>query len=130
MDLDVRTIPADNLARVGEKQRQADTDNHDNDESDVGARLDLALVVLQVETERDERAENTANVEETPKDGNVFALVLFLGVRHHDSALRRPQETYAAAENGAGCNDIATDLLGVIDPQGRRIDSVAPGTDL
>lgn len=80
-------------------------------------------------TEGNGRADNTTHGEHGPEERERAALVLLLGISHHDGALRCPEETGAHAENGrSGDNKgaVAMDLEG---PERTGVQRVTQGAD-
>jgi hypothetical protein len=74
-------------------------------------------------------ADDTSEVEYYPEPGYVAALILLVGIGHHDGALSRPEDTGANAEPGTGEHDIA-EVLGVVVAQvAGDVDAVADATE-
>lgn len=124
-------IAAFHQRRWGKDQRKEDADNHNDNKSRVGASgHTTSATAFQVDAKGDNGAKDTTNVEKGPKDSDVFALVLFFRVSHHDGTLSGPKDTGTATKNGTCSNNVAWDLLCIINPQGRRVDNIANGTKL
>ncbi len=70
-------------------------------------------------------AEHGAAVEDAPEPGKVAALLLLIGVRDHDGALRRPQQTGADTQEDAGEEVEAADAGVDGDEQADGVDAVA-----
>lgn len=67
-------------------------------------RYSAKLAGVNVDRKCDEGADEGAKLEDGPKDGEGFALVLFKRIAHHDRALSRPQESRGYTEHAAGEN--------------------------
>ena len=126
---DLGVVLADDLVSLDEAKGQAGADDHENDEGDVGAVGDCSLLLVDVLGERDEGANDGAQVEDDPEPRNVAALAVLGRVRHHDGSLGSPEQTRADTEEGAGEDDEA-DILGVrVAQEGRGVNAVAQATD-
>ena len=65
-----------------------------------------------VDGEGNEGAQERAELEDGPENGERLALVLFERVGHHDGALRRPEERGGDSEEGAGEDEEPSRALG------------------
>lgn len=76
-----------------------------------------------------QRPDYGAEVEDHPEPRDVPALVVLLGVRHHDGALGGPEHTGAEAEEGAGEVDEADILVMGVGEEGGDVDGVADAAE-
>ena len=98
-------VVADDLGRRQHEHGEPGADEHEGYEGDVRAVVDdtgrLLVAAVVVEGEREETAEDAAEVEDAPEEGDVGAPAVRRRVRGHHGALRRPEETRAGAEQRA-----------------------------
>ena len=75
-----------------------------------------------IDRERDDGADERAELEDGPEDGKGLALVLLERVGHHDRTLGRPEEGSGDPEEGAGENDEPARALRLVaDSDSRRL---------
>lgn len=69
----------------------------------------------------------SANIEDTPEPSKVGTFLILIGVRQHNSALGRPQNTRANTQQGAGENVESTNPSSTVlgNEQTDRVDTVA-----
>ena len=77
--------------RVAEEHGKEETSRHEDDESNVGAVVDRASLVIDVLAKRNESANDRAQVEDHPEPGNESALLPLERVGHHHGTLCAPE---------------------------------------
>ena len=123
-------VAADDPGRRQDEDGERGADEHEGHEADVGAVVDadgLLVVAVVVEGEGEEAAEDAAEVEEAPEEGDVGAPAVGRRVGGHDGALRRPEEAGAGAEDGAGRDGEGLGGVVVVVEEGAGVERVGEG---
>lgn len=126
---DLGAIVTSDKARVAEKGGEGKTQGHEDDETDIGAIVDLVGLGMDVLGQRNQTANNGAQIEDHPESGDVATLGLLWWIGHHDGALGRPQETGAHTEEGTGKDEETGILIVVVGKNGGNVQGIAEATE-
>jgi len=83
------------------------------------------MAETNVQKHTDQAANDSTQVEDDPEDGDELALVLLVGVAHHDGALGTPEQTGADTQQGTREDEEPDVLIVVVREQRRDVDEVA-----
>ena len=72
---------------------------------------------------------DTSEVENDPEDGDKFALLVLIGVTHHDGTLRSPQKTGANTKQSTGKDEKTGVLIVVVGEKRSDIEEVTKTTN-
>ena len=79
---------------------------------------------MVVDAERDDTTNDTAQIEDYPKNTNEATLFLFGGVRDHDHTLSSPEDTSTNTKDSTASNSESALLGVVVVDEGARIESI------
>ena len=88
--------------RVAEEHGKDKSRGHEDDEGDIGAIVDLASLVVDILAKRNERANDSAQVEDHPEPGNEASFLVLKRVGHHHGTLCAPEQTSAGTQQTTG----------------------------
>ena len=83
---------------------------------------------MQVLTERNERSNDSAQVEDAPECGDVSTFGSFGRVGHHDSSLGGPQKTSTDTKQGTAENEKPGILVVIVGQNRTDVQHVAEAT--
>src|SRR5690606_13479122 len=100
------------------------TSKHEHDEADICAVSYGSACGVDVLSKGNERANNSAQIEDNPEPRNITTLLVLRGVAHHNGTLGGPQQTGTNTEESAGKDDEPIILVMVVRQEAGRIDAV------